>query len=276
LKNSRPATLLETAAFKAHQSRQHEVAWRQDALVEQAIAVIRYTPDLSAEQVATAARPLLARRTYSERRLLESVAYFDGSRRDSALRLLSHVGSPRSLAGLLPLVEHPRCGQLAAATLLHIVPPENIALLASRERNPQAQRSMLAALLRTGDRRTVGVFLTCVAHRSTRSAALQVAAQTDALPITSLIDWLNSSDAARSAAAATALAHATDPAAIEAMIALARSGRTPQAAMIALVGSEQPAAQSFVAAAQRSPLVAIVNEAQFRWRSLTSADAPAL
>jgi hypothetical protein len=276
LKHSRPATLLETAAFKAHQSRQHEVAWQQDTLVEQAIAAIRYTPDLSAQQIATAARPLLARRAYNERRLLESATYFDGSRRDAALRLLAHVATPRSLSALLPLVEHPHCGRLAASTLLHVVPPESLAILARRERNPQGQQAMLAALLKTGDRRTVGLFLTCVAHRQTRAAALQVAAHTDSLPIVPLVDWLNSSDPTRSSAAATALAHATDPAAVSAMIALARSGRSPQAAMIALVGSEQPAAQSFVAAAQKSPLVAAVNEAQFRWRSLTSADVPNL
>jgi hypothetical protein len=274
--NSRPATPLEAAAFRVWQSHQQAAAWRQDAEVERAIAAVRYGDPFEEAQTVAAARPLLARRAYTERLLLESALYFDGSRRDAALRLLAIIGTTRTVRELLPLVKNSRSNRAVVATLLRLAPPENLALLARRERNPLARRAMLAALLTADDERSVGAYLTCVAHRTTRGDALQVAASTETLPTATLISWLASSDAQRSAAAATALAVARDPAAIEAVVALAQSQHAPASALVAIVGSEQPAAQSFVSAARHTPLVAAINEAQYNWRMLSAAAAPDL
>jgi hypothetical protein len=272
LTNSRPPTELETAMFRVWESRQRKAAWQQDDAVEKAIAAIRNREAIDEAQIAAAARPLLSRRAYSERRLLESALYFDGSRRDAALRLLAFVGTNHSVRGLLPLVENERVKSAAVATLLRIVPAERLAARAQRERNLHVQRTMLSALVIAGDERSIGTFLDCTAHRTTRAAALQVVAAAERLPTAAFLGWLRSSHATRSAASAAALAHAHDPAAIEAVVALAQSRNAPPSALVALVGSEQPAARTFVAAAQQSPLVAAINEAQYQWRVLASAD----
>lgn len=269
--NSRPATALETAVFRAWQAERRAASWKQDAAVERSIAAIRDVQPLDDARLAAVARPLLARRAYSERRLLESVLYFDGSRREAALKLLAVVGTTRTVRELLPLVENAREKTAVVATLLRLAPPENLALLARREQNPQARRAMLAALLSAGDERSVGAFLVCASHGATRGAAVELVASTDALPTATLIAWLKSADAQRSAAAAAVLANARDRAAIESLIALARSPNAPPPALVALVGSRQPAAQSFIAAARHSSLVAAVNEAQYQWRVIRNS-----
>jgi hypothetical protein len=82
---------------------------------------------------------------------------------------------------------------------------------------------------------------------------------------------LRSSNAQQSAAAATVLAYANDPDAIEAVVAIAGKPGAPASAFVALVGSNQIAARVFVDAAQHSGLVSAVNEAQYQWRVLAAS-----
>lgn len=271
----RAATPLEEVLFKAWQARRRTVAWQQDAAVEAAIEAIRYDAtgdEASAHaKVAAAARPLFARRAYCERRLIENARYFDGSRRAAALALLGEVGTARAAGELLPLLDVERDRSAAVATLLKLAAPEKIALAARRQRDPAARRRWLLALAVAGDVRSVGALLTCVADDATRQAALDVVAEIRPLPTAAMLAWLDSPDAARRAAAAAVLAVATDPAAIEQVVSLARRGELPPAAWVALVGSQQPAAREFVAEARQTQFIAAIHEAQYQWRALRQA-----
>jgi hypothetical protein len=271
LANSRPATILEIAAFRAWEAERRADIWEQDAVVESAIAAVREDMLNDDRLVAVAAKPLFARRAFCERKLLENVLYFDGSRRVAALKLLGHVGTQRVIGELSVLVNEAREKQLVSATLLQITPPEKLAMLARRERNPAIRSAMLSAMLIDGDERSVGAFLRSTTHGLTRPTALQLVAGAETLPTATLIGWLRSSNAQQSAAAATVLAYANDPDAIEAVVAIAGKPGAPASAFVALVGSNQIAARVFVDAAQHSGLVSAVNEAQYQWRVLAAS-----
>jgi hypothetical protein len=136
------------------------------------------------------------------------------------------------------------------------IPPEPrpdataIGRLARQERDPRAQRELVASLLERGDLPSIRVFLQRVADPRTSGAALACVGREDP-PVETLLEFLTAPDRGERMAAAQVLGRLDRPEISRRLIEMVRLGAYRQEALLGLLCSSEPSAREFLASAER-------------------------
>ena len=185
-------------------------------------------------------------------RLLGDIArQGDGGRRLGAARLLSRIGTARSLSLLTQLAGDPATHEAAIGGLARLAGERELARLASVEADERLRRDLLKALLERRTPDAVAFYLDFVSEPRLRAYALGALTETENPPAELLLAYLESPQNSRRLAAALALSRLSDPVVVERVCASV-SGIGRQEALIALLLSRSEQAAGCLNQARRN------------------------
>ncbi len=242
---SRPPNAYEALAFVAlsrRRPRQTVEAPRKWPELEAAVSQL--VGDAKADLTA-ACQPFASQRARAEAMLLGLIFSSDGPRREAALRMLSRLGSRRSVPALLELRRFAAARAAADGALASLADPLTLARLVQEQSDPAARQALLVGLIRN-DARATSLFLNFVGAPRTSSAALAALRDSPQPPVTLLFQALDSPWQSQRAAAAVALGQVDHPLVSAKLIEMARRNDHRQEAFIALLASSSRDASHFL------------------------------
>jgi hypothetical protein len=234
-------------------------------LVDELIAALAKDPDADIqERLATLPEDLIR----WERRLAEIARGDTSERRLGAARLLSRIGTRRSVPLFAGLTADPQAGEAALHGLGRLASEGELARLASAEPDAELRRRLLRLLLERRTPGAVALYLEFVGAPAARSEALTVVAEMDDAPADQLLGYLDSPQSSTRLAAALALSRISDPTVVERLCGSV-GGIGRQEALIALLLSQsEQAAGCLDRARQNLYLVASLHAAERRLDAL--------
>jgi len=222
--------------------------------------------------VAAVALELRKSAAISERLLIETLDRGKSREQLAALRLLAEIGSPLSVVPVFRAAHESALHATALETLARLADPSVLGELARSERNPELQRSLLAALLARGEPNALDVFLSFVEYEPTTETALAAAQTLKDPPMDLLFASLSVPLESQRIAAARVIGRIDGAATTQRLIGMVDSGVNRHEACIALLSSRGPEAMQYIdTATRRDPaLAAILSGA----RLFTSSENP--
>ncbi len=209
--------------------------------------------------VAAVALELRKSAAISERLLIETLDRGKSREQLAALRLLAEIGSPLSVVPVFRAAHESALHATALETLVRLADPSVLGELARSERNPELQRSLLAALLARGEPNALDVFLSFVQYEPTTETALAAAQTLKDPPMDLLFASLSVPLESQRIAAARVIGRIDGAATTQRLIGMVDSGVNRHEACIALLSSRGPEATRYVdAAARRDPALAAI------------------
>jgi hypothetical protein len=222
-------------------------------------AIERLTEDSEAN-LAELADELLASNEQSaarlEREFAERIRSETGARQVSAVRLLAHVGTTRSLPLLLGLSAWPPTHAAAVPGVARLADSVTVARMAMAERDPRLQMQLLAALLERGDRQGVLLFLNFVQDQRTTQIALDSLDGVAEPPVDPLFELLNSRNYPQRMAAARVLGRLDGPVISKRLAQMVVHDVNRREAILALLSCPDEDAIRFLQSAQQYPALA--------------------
>ena len=252
---SRPPTVYEVLAFHAIERKKalSTASQPNDKLLTETLD--QMTGERSGEELAELSKPLMSSRSYFESRLLEMVRRATGDRLSATVQLLGQIGSETSVPTLIELSRRPETRVVAVQGLSRLGDFALLSQLAAVENDAELQQLLLAELLSRGDAQSVSSYLDFVASRSMHEAALAATDRVTNPPIEVLFQFMESHEYAKRFAAARALGRIDGPIVAKRLIALVAGSQRRQEAVVALLSSEGPEVQQFLAYARQHPLL---------------------
>lgn len=266
---SRPPTLLERLRFQSAMHRREQRRRRARRLEREITAtLVRLARDPRLSPL-TAARPLLTISSPAqwEPRVIHRIRRLPpGRRRAAAVRLLSALGTRRSLPLLITMIDNPWTRGPAIRGVVRLADPHTLRQLIESRTRPDRRRRMLRAILEADPQRTLALFLEYVADPKTSALALAAAGAAENPPIHALIAALEAPRHSIRTAAARTLARVASPRVVRRLARMAIEDVSRRGALLALVVSRSPAARRFTMAAMGDPdLSAVVRSLRLRW-----------
>jgi len=234
-------------------------------LVDELIDVMAKNPQADVEERLVSVQDDLAR---CERLLWKAVRKQSGERRLGAARLLSRLGTPRSLPVLMELASDPATHAAAVLGLGRLASGPDLAQLVAIEPDAGLRRQLLRMLLARGTPESVGLYLAFVNETGSRSEALGVLAEMNDPPADLLLAYLESPHHAVRLAAALALSRLSDPAVVERLCASVAGIGRREALIALLLSSSEKATGCLNEARENLYLVASVRAAEQQLESL--------
>jgi HEAT repeat protein len=237
----------------------------REELVDELIAVMAGDAQANLDERI---KPLSDDLPRTERLLWKIVRQSDRERRLGAARLLSRIGSPRSLPVLMELAADPAIHEAAMLGLGRLAADHDLARWASIERDAALRRQLLSMLLARNTPDAVGLYLAFVNEAGSRSEALGVIAEMENPPAELLLGYLESPQQPVRLAAALALSRVPDPAVVERVCASVAGISRREALIALLLSSSEKATGCLNEARENLYLVASVRAAEQQLDSL--------
>lgn len=209
-----------------------------------------------------------------ERRLWSVARQETGRRRLGAARLLSRIGTPRSLPVLVELAGDRATHSAAMLGLARMAGDDELARLASMERDSDLRRQLFAMLASRATPRALAHYLSLIDQQATRDEALRALADVASPPVEPLFRYLESPRQRVRLAAALALSRLPDPAVVGRLCASVRGIGRREALIALLLSPSDQAAGCLDEARQNLYLVASVHAAEQHLEQLQSKSAP--
>jgi HEAT repeat protein len=203
-------------------------------LLEETIAALAVDPEANIDARLTRSPKLLVR---YERLLTAALRDDSPKRRLGAARVLSQIGTRRSVPVLIELAADSSTHAPAVLGLARLVDERNLAQLVARERDAALRRRLLGALIAWRTPAAVGLYLELVNSQPMRREALDVLQNMSDPPAEELLAYLESPQNSLRLAAGLALSRIPDPDVVE-RLCDAISGIGRQEALIALLLNE--------------------------------------
>ncbi len=234
-------------------------------LVDQLIDVVAKDPQANVDERLNSLHADLPR---TERLLWKIVRQASGKRRLGAARLLSRIGTPRSLGVLMELASDPATHESAVLGLGRLAAVHDLARLASIEPDAELRRQLLRMLLARETPESVGLYLGFVNEAGSRSEALGVLAEMEDAPAELLLGYLESPQRPVRLAAALALSRVPDPAVVERLCASVWGIGRQEVLIALLLNRSDQAAGCLNQARENLYLIASVRAAEQQLHSL--------
>lgn len=203
-----------------------------------------------------------------EPQLAEAAGKGSPQRRLGAARLLSRIGSRRSLPALVESMADPATRDAALVGLGRLASDRELARSAARTRDPDLRSQLLRLLLERGTNEAVALYLGFVNAPAFRDEALDAVDMLDNPPADELLAYLESPQGSLRLAAALALSRVPDAAVVERVCASVL-GIGRQEALIALLLNQSEKATGCLNRARNDVyLVASLRAAEQRLNSL--------
>lgn len=175
--------------------------------------------------------------------------------RDVAISLLGIVGSPQSVAFLLPLLQESQVRPAALEAICRLSDVSTLSRLIPSAKSDAEKREMVAAMLRRNAAAAMPEFLGLVENVRTRQIALQALDELDQPPMQELMAALSAANVADRFAAARALGHIDGPHTTAQMVSRIEKNISRRECLAALLLSRGKEAKTAVAEARQSPLL---------------------
>jgi hypothetical protein len=188
----------------------------QQELIEELIGTLAADANAEVEDRLTSLPSNLAR---CEAQLADAARQGPSERRLGAARLLSRIGTRRSVPLLAELAADPATHEAAVLGLARLSSDRNLAQLASFEQEGRLRGKLLRMLLERRTREAVALYLGFVSAAASQSEALRVVADMDNPPAEQLLAFMESPQNSLRLAAALALSRVSDPAVVEQLCA---------------------------------------------------------
>lgn len=234
-------------------------------LVDELIDVMAKNPQADVEERLNSLHANLPR---TERLLWKIVRQAGGERRLGAARLLSRIGTPRSLMVLVELASDPATHAAAVLGLGRLAADHDLAQLVVVEPDAGLRRQLLRMLLARETPESVGLYLAFVNEAASRSEALGVLAAMKGPPAELLLGYLESPQRPVRLAAALALSRVPDPAVVERLCASVWGIGRQEVLIALLLNRSDQAAGCLNQARENLYLVASVQAAEQQLHSL--------
>ena len=201
----------------------------------------------------------------AERWLVDAISRESGDRARAALRLLSEVGSARSLPALVAAAKDPALRTAALPGLIRLADERTLAGLVRVEQDRRTRERLLAALLRREMASALPLFLDFVddPDPQVRHAALAALDAMGDPPVEGLIAMLDAPRMERRFAAARALGRAAEPETLWRILSWVDRPERRREVLVALLASPDPLAQAALArASHHSALAGLIRHLQ--------------